>query len=756
MRLIKQFVFILILIILPVILIAQFVEVEPNNSIAQANLLTLTDSSRIRAEFNPAGDVDYFVMHWQKNCMYYLTSIESGTDISPNIEIYLNGNSNSILKSDVGGRNGNNNFRLSGYVPETTNSYYAKVFNENDTQGLYTVRFAGGRNQTQLAVHEPDNTVRTASQLNYLTEADTIYGAIYPANDIDYYKIHGTVGYKFTIGTCPIFDLEIRDTDTFIALHDGWGSNILENDDIGTITTPSGNTNCTFSRMTGIFAYTGDYYISVRSYYNEDFGQTINENRPPMGEYGIYFIQEQPGVFSRYPHIEIPTTNSVLVQWNTSIPQPTYLRWGNEETCVNIIQKPELVNDHLVKIDSLLPESKYYYRVIASNDSSDCEYFYTVKPEETKQVNFFIIGDSSPYTGFGSSPEQIEIARQILKTNYDFGLHAGDINQHHGEEYDLVFYEPYRDILKSAPIFPCIGNHDSIYDSARTYLASFNLPHNNPDSTERYYSFNYGNAHFISLDTNSPYNPDSPQYTWLVNDLKSEMRNNTLWTFVLFHKPPWSEGWPDYPGELDVREHLVPIFEQFNVDMTFSGHTHDYERGFINEIYYIITGGGGCTLEEGIHAYDYEHVTVWINQHHFTYVQLKDNVLELKAINIDGEVIDEFVVEKITSDMNESLLQQSQQPLPATYCLHQNFPNPFNSTTQIRFDVKKQTRLNLTIHNIEGRTVKSLVNGLVEPGRHQMEWKGMNDSGEIVSSGVYLIKFQTPQFKQIQRIVILK
>ena len=340
-------------------------------------------------------------------------------------------------------------------------------------------------------------------------------------------------------------------------------------------------------------------------------------------EYGLYFTSEiTENIFLRYPHVELPTTQSVLIQWRTTTSQPTYLKWGAGTECQNSILKSESVQDHLVKITGLNSASKYYYRVFANpEDSTKTEFFYTAKPVSLKSLKFFVISDSSPYAGFGSTPEQLQVAQQIQNVEYDFGLHAGDVNQHHGEEYDLVFYQPYKEILANATIFPCIGNHDTYYDNALTYQNSFNLPYNNPDSSERYYSFNYGHAHFISLDTNLPYYPGSAQYQWLEQDLKSEMRSQILWTFVYFRHPPWSEGWEGYPGEWPCALYLVPLLEEYHVDMVFNGHTHDYERGYLNGVYYIITGGGGAPLENGIQAYDWDHVQVWVNQHQFTYIQ---------------------------------------------------------------------------------------------------------------------------------------
>jgi len=739
------------------IVYSQSSELEPNDLRTNAQPFSTTLPHIITATFSSVADIDYYSMALDKNKMYYITSIEAGSDVTPNIELNYGTSLTNLISVNVSGRNGNRNFRLSGFVPPTTGTYYAKIFNAGPAAGTYKIRLAGGRTTSQLVVHEPDNTIANSMWQSSLAADDTLYGAIYPDNDVDYYRLTAKKGERYTISTIPILDLHPRDADTFLILCDSTGALIAQNDDLGTISTSSGAVNCTYSKLTGSFPRSGTFYVMVRSFYNSNYQETVNESNPGKGEYGLY-LQIEPAIeekaIARYPHIACPTPHSVLVQWQTAEPAPTHLQWGEDRTCRQAVHSDSLKTDHLVKLDGLTPQTRYYYRVITTADTTECITFWTAKPATTSQVNFFVISDSSPYAGFGSSVEQRQIAEQIQKVDYDFGLHAGDINQHRGEEYDLVFYQPYKDIVKHTPIFTCIGNHDNAYDYAQTYLNSFYLPHNNPDSTERYYSFNYGHVHCISLDTNLPYSPGSPMYEWLVQDLSSIMRQETKWTFVFFHHPPWSEGWPGYPGEANVRTYLVPLFEKYRVDMVFNGHTHDFERGFLNGVYYIITGGGGCTLEDGIQAYDYPHVSVWINQHHFTYIRTDGKTLILRAINKDGQTIDLHEFDK--SSPHPTSTPHMREIVPESYALHPNFPNPFNASTVIQFDIQQEEKVSLSIFDLQGRMIKRLMQGTAGPGSHSLIWDGTNAEGFVVASGVYLIELSTPNFRQIRRALLVK
>ena len=477
---------------------------------------------------------------------------------------------------------------------------------------------------------------------------------------------------------------------------------------------------------------------------------TISETNPPTGEYGIYYLaeDEEPREYvDRYPHVVLPTLNSISIQWNTLQKTATTLYWGEDETCSNTISDEELVNEHLVKITGLQPGSKYFYRVVFNDITTEPEHFYTTKPATTENVKFFIIGDSgSNVAGVASSENQLAVTDKIMKKEYDFGLHAGDVNQTIGDEYDFIFYTGYKDILKNTPIFTCIGNHDTYHDNARTYLNSFYLPHNNPDSTERYYSFNYGPAHFIALDTDSPYSPGTPQYEWLVQDLQSEMRAETKWTIVYFHKPPWSEGWPEYPGEIGVRTNLVPLFEQYDIDLVFNGHTHDYERGILNDVCYVITGGGGCSLEPGGQYYDYDHVTVRVCEYHFTYISISGNTLQLEAINKDGVEIDNLVINKETNSV-----ERDDNAVPEEMALFNNYPNPFNPATNITFRAAKDDHYSLRVYNLSGQQVAVLLDEHRQTGTYKVSFDASH-----LTSGTYFYRLQGGGMDMVKKMILLK
>ncbi len=207
------------------------------------------------------------------------------------------------------------------------------------------------------------------------------------------------------------------------------------------------------------------------------------------------------------------------------------------------------------------------------------------------------------------------------------------------------------------PYMPSIGNHEDEPDLGVTsYLGRFTLPNN-----ERWYSFDWGNAHIVSLDTESPYTLDSDQLIWLENDLASASADpDTDWIVAFFHAPPYSAS-PERGSNPSVRNLISPLLETYGVDVVFNGHAHVYERShpIRDEVVvdrdpglyedpegtiYVVTGGGGALLYRSGTA-DWTAVTRSI--YHYVRVDvLAEGTLHLQAISKDGVVIDEFRIHK--------------------------------------------------------------------------------------------------------------
>jgi predicted outer membrane repeat protein len=94
--------------------------------------------------------------------------------------------------------------------------------------------------------------------------------------------------------------------------------------------------------------------------------------------------------------------------------------------------------------------------------------------------------------------------------------------------------------------------------------------------------------------------------------------------------------------------------------------------------------------------------------------------------------------------------------IPEAYTLHQNFPNPFNPTTQIKYDLPEDALVNINIFDVMGRMIRSLSYGHKSAGYHSLQWDATNDVGESVSAGMYIYTIQAGKYRSTKKMVLLK
>ena len=105
------------------------------------------------------------------------------------------------------------------------------------------------------------------------------------------------------------------------------------------------------------------------------------------------------------------------------------------------------------------------------------------------------------------TPEQLRVASLLQQEDVSLVLHVGDIAYMHGSfaDFQKNYFDVYRQVLARTPLFPTPGNHEYETPNAVAYLALHNVPAETVSLGERgrYYSFDWGNVHFVSLDSNS-------------------------------------------------------------------------------------------------------------------------------------------------------------------------------------------------------------------------------------------------------------
>jgi 3',5'-cyclic AMP phosphodiesterase CpdA len=247
------------------------------------------------------------------------------------------------------------------------------------------------------------------------------------------------------------------------------------------------------------------------------------------------------------------------------------------------------------------------------------------------------VGEPVSFVAFGDSghggPDQRAVFEQLQGVPFDLVLVTGDVAYPSGSlaSYEDNFFAMYAPMLGSVPVFPVAGNHDYETQNAAPFLEVFALPENGgPEGAERWYSFDWGDVHFVAVDTERV---GAEQAAWLDADLAE---NELPWTIVFGHKSPYASG--AHGSNEDVRKAFAPILEFHRVPLMLAGHDHDYERTEeINGVTYVVTGGGGRgTRAVGKSAFTaFSHDVL-----HFVYVTIDGDELRLYAIDATGREFD--------------------------------------------------------------------------------------------------------------------
>ena len=481
------------------------------------------------------------------------------------------------------------------------------------------------------------------------------------------------------------------------------------------------------------YANTGAYYDSV----------SVTSEFQTYGRPDIRITY--PVLEDRAPYIQRPTRTSVDVAWRSVQPAVGRVVFGGDKGALNReVIEPEPTRKHILSMTGLETSTRYYYEVYEGSRKVQAEEsFSTARGHDEPAFSFFVLGDSGVDT-----PTQWDIGRQMLREmnrdEVDFIVHVGDVHQGSGDYYDDVYFKPYAELIKKLNVFTSLGNHDTYTDGGAVYLDDFYLPHNNPAQTERYYSFRWGNAYFICLDTNIDYGPASDQYKWLLGQLNSSERHDAMWTFVYAHHPPFSEYWTDYYGEQAVQEHLVPLFEKHQVDMVMNGHTHSYERGEKNHVHYLVTGGGGGGLDDFF--VDYDHISFSAKTHHFTRIDVDDDQLEVSAIDQDGEVVDRFTIHKFAN-----VAVTGTEIEPDSFSLGQNYPNPAANATSIPYELPVAMRVRIDLFDLTGQHVATLLERDQAAGSYEVDL-----DVDWLPAGTYSVRMAGGGYSKTRRITVLK
>lgn len=366
--------------------------------------------------------------------------------------------------------------------------------------------------------------------------------------------------------------------------------------------------------------------------------------------------------FQRGPFVQSVTTASAQIAWQTSMNSTGMVVVGTTSNALDLtFASGATTSTHAVSLSSLLPGTRYFYQVRSwlGNEGPALSPIFSFRTfGEAGEITFAVLGDSG-----GGSTAQFNVARQLELAAPNLVLHLGDIvyDSFKSSAADLRFLSVYRNQMREVPWFTTMGNHDIDANERDTaYLAALVLPTNSASGTEHYYSFEHGEAHFVCLFVpDLKFRPDlaylaltngSAQYHWLTNDLAGTSKP---WKILFFHSPVSTSSFHaaeddnanNISDQIEIQETILPIANEYGVQMIFNGHDHNFERfAPIQGVHRIVSGGGGRSVSDMFHRD--ETSAQFYARSHFVRVSLKADRAQLEALDEHGAMLDRMVIHR--------------------------------------------------------------------------------------------------------------
>ena len=392
----------------------------------------------------------------------------------------------------------------------------------------------------------------------------------------------------------------------------------------------------------------------------------------------------------RQPYLQKMTQESVVVLWQSPQQEKGCVHYGQTQLIKEVCEQAES-KYHRVVLKGLLKATKYIYSVDAKSLKIDNtgRSFVTLNDDENMTQRIWVQGDSGNYNKAQQENYKAMLA-YVGDEEIDTWLMLGDNAYRSGtqEQFNKSVFGAFKEMFKSHVLWPAIGNHDArrwaFYDIFEFPIAGESG--GVASGSEAFFSFENGNVHFVVLDSETvDRDADGAMAKWLKKDLAS---NQKLWTITIFHHPPYSKGSHDSDSYYDsrgrmveMRENILPILEQYDVDLVLSGHSHVYERSLLSHKQYgysetfdaskhvvqddlhhyekctkktpyagTIYNVAGSSSEDshGINPFNESHPMMPVSffSSGSLLITVEKGLLKVEMVMRDGQILDEYIIKK--------------------------------------------------------------------------------------------------------------
>lgn len=370
--------------------------------------------------------------------------------------------------------------------------------------------------------------------------------------------------------------------------------------------------------------------------------------------------------------ITADSTTSRTFMWQSDYaeenPVVEYRQAGDDDSLMQLPASSDAFSDdgvttyiHTAAVSDLKPGTAYEYRVGAGDKRSDWQSFHTAQGHDFKAL-IFPDSQSSDYSVWAAT------AQPAWQRNQDaqFFINMGDLVDNGQDHYQWnAWFDVVGDMIARIPVVPLLGNHET-YDKdwkvrmPEAYLHLFALPRIDREKYQnQFYSFDYGDVHFVVLNTQSQEladfetSLDEDEVAWFKEDMAKTTKK---WKIVLMHKDPLQYGFANRPqpreeGFSPEGRLWMPLFDQYGVDAVLSAHLHTYrDRGHIRNFQrdesgplYLITGVAGNVQYPGLwkqHSLD-EYVAPQPETDNYMTLEATDDSLTFRSFLPDGQLLEE-------------------------------------------------------------------------------------------------------------------
>lgn len=336
------------------------------------------------------------------------------------------------------------------------------------------------------------------------------------------------------------------------------------------------------------------------------------------------------------PYLQAVSQRNVFVLVECDTPLPVTVEYGTKTRYgKTAFTRQALPTDatpptyvHRVELTGLKPNTRYHYRAKQDGEwTVDVVFSTAVKPGIP--FRFAWLADTRTQTAIHA-----KIAAAIKAASPRFSLYGGDLcGDGSYASFKKEFFLPEQLALAAeVPFFNATGNHEGW----RTNTMAFTQAPASPSGVQEYYSFDYGNVHFLALNTQLPVDAQSAQYRYAMADLASTRQP---WKIVYLHSHPYCAGGHGEVAELKTMAEKV--FVPNGVALVFSGHSHFFEHSLVEGIHYFIIGSAGAPLYDPGTA---PYLVKSAKDYNYALIDVTHESLTVTVKNAEGKLLDSLAL----------------------------------------------------------------------------------------------------------------